>query len=665
MYQMNIFRIFFCFVFLIASYTGISQTVYLEKPVTLHFNDEPVLTIFRSISKQTGVVFSYTQFDDHQKITVNYSKKPLKFVLTEILQTTNSSYKIKGKYVIITSKKPESTSSEQIRVEGFIYDSKDSTGIHNVSIYSKQNRHSTISDDKGFFSFSFPKSNYPTYLSIAKENYRDTFIVIQPIASKQVVKVHLHSKKKKIDPIYLPEKESIIKGGALSDTLMPLAVAEKPTFWDNVKKKGKELENFSDSSLVKFKTSKFWKRIETTNPNFTNVTDTFFSRVSVSLFPLISTNKLLSINTVNHLSFNILAGYSKGVDGIELGSFLNIDNGDVKYLQLSGFSNIVTGNVTGFQGAGFANIVAQSMTGIQSAGFSNYIGGTFSGVQLSGFSNFTRSYTYGVQLAGSLNIVADEFNGIQGAGLLNITRKQTKGMQLAGVINLSGSVNGIQIAGVTNYSHRKLEGMQLAGIINRADTVDGFQLSGLVNSANHCKGNQLGILNFSRSTTGIPIGFFSYVRSGYHKIEIAQDEQNFTQLAFRTGVDKFHNIFTFGTNFARNNDYLQFGYGLGTSLQIKKKIYLDFDVVTTTFQKENATWDLNSLNKLFIGIEYRLAKKLSVAIGPTLNVWVASNTSPEMNVLSDSFSKWDFYSKTQGDNEVKAWVGGKISLKFL
>lgn len=439
-------------------------------------------------------------------------------------------------------------------------------------------------------------------------------------------------------------QQTIVVGLALVCTLSTKIQAQSTSDSDSSKYEQQVFDSLD------FDNWKIWKKFREKNPHLNNIGDTLYSNVSVSFLPFISTNGKLSFNTINRYSFNIWGGYSKGVEVMEIGGYFNIDNGDVKYLQIAGFTNIVSGNVTGYQFAGFANVNGKSTNGLQGAGFSNVVLGTFSGVQLSGFSN----------------VVKDTMNGIQLAGFQNVTTKQTTGIQLAGFGNYTRQMDGIQGAGFFNYVNEKMKGVQFSGFMNSADTLDGLQISGFINRAKHVKGSQIGYLNFSRSCTGLPIGFFSYVHTGYHKIEIATDEQLITTLAFRTGVDKFHNIFLAGSDFKRSNGMMTLGYGIGTALKYNEKWYGAIDLTSQTLQisPTESDWNRNALNKLFLGVEFRPYNKISIAAGPTVNVWVANMSDANFTNLSQNLPNGFYHSKND-DVEIKAWIGGKISVKFL
>lgn len=128
-------------------------------------------------------------------------------------------------------------------------------------------------------------------------------------------------------------------------------------------------------------------------------------------------------------SLNMLSGTVKSIQGIEIGSLYNQNNGDMHGFQASGIVNITKGNVRGYQTAGVTNITGDVI-------------------------------------------------GIQHAGVNNIAKEVT-GIQNSGIVNMAEKVNGLQIAGVYNQT-KALKGLQI-GLINKADTVEKGGGIGLIN----------------------------------------------------------------------------------------------------------------------------------------------------------------------------------------
>ncbi|MCB0687787.1 MAG: hypothetical protein KDC53_14730, partial [Saprospiraceae bacterium] len=122
---------------------------------------------------------------------------------------------------------------------------------------------------------------------------------------------------------------------------------------------------------------------------------------------------------INHLSFNLLAGYTGGVQGLELGGYGNVVKGDVLGIQLSGFGN--------------------------------YVGGNVEGIQLAGFANFNQGIVRGFQLGGMANVNV-QADAVQIAGAFNLNRRISRGYQLAGFFNAGRNITGGQLSAFFNWS---------------------------------------------------------------------------------------------------------------------------------------------------------------------------------------------------------------------
>lgn len=617
------------------------QTPYLEKTVSVRQSTLSYAELFKQLSAQTGVIFSYTNFDDSRKITVYYNRKPLRVVLNETLNEGNCTYKMKGKYVILTCKPvPKKVAeSNEVIVNGYIYSAEDSTLMPQTSVYLKQYRQSAITNEYGYFSLSFPKSSDVLSISVAKENFEDTTVVIL-------------SKKRNTLVIYLQPKAPPVK-----ITVDNEVVIDHQPKVDTVP--------LVKADTVPEQPFSFWERFKNRQSNLRNISDTFFTNYSFSFVPPISTNHLLAVNTVNRYSFNILAGFSHGVDVMEIGGIVNLDYGNVQYVQLAGIANVVSGNVKGFQSAGILNTV----------------GGTSDGVQLAGIVNLNGGDVFKVQGAGIGNVVLGNVHGVQAAGIYNFNWKHTEGVQLAGIANYTRSFSGVQTAGIINTVWKKSNGFQVAGIINAADSitggqvagitnvaiyVKGIQLAGIINVAKRVDGTQVGFINVADTVSGVPIGFLSFVRKGYHKIELSTDENLLNTVSFRTGVNRFHNIFTASTQLTPNNRIWSTGYGVGTTFKLSNRLNLDIDLTGQQLQVAgNNSYDYNLLSKFYVGVEWQFARKVSLAAGPALN-WLNSDVEgSDFQLIEERLTVPSFY-RHEGNSFVnQLWVGGKVAIRFL
>jgi len=374
-------------------------------------------------------------------------------------------------------------------------------------------------------------------------------------------------------------------------------------------------------------------------PNIQNITDTLYREVQISFLPFLGSNGWLSGNVINDYSINMLGGYSLGTRQIELGFFFNMDRGDVRWLQVAGFGNVVGGDVNGIQGSGFFNVNGGRVTAVQGTGFGNVNLGDVAGVQMAGFAN--------VNLA--------SVNGASVAGFANYTRHASKGVQVAGFSNvMSGKFRGTQVAGFANIATAQLEGPQIASFFNYGKSV---------------RGTQIALFNYADSLAGVPIGLLSFVKNGYHKIEISADEAFYTNIAFRSGVQKFYNIVFAGmkTELTDDNENVwTFGYGIGTAPRLARWLDLNIDLSSQHVNKGSFTEKLSLLNKLYVGLDFKLARKISIATGVTLNGYFTKANFADYAPLFSDIKPNVFVDKTYNNNtNLKMWVGGKVGLRFL
>jgi hypothetical protein len=433
-----------------------------------------------------------------------------------------------------------------------------------------------------------------------------------------------------------------------------------------------------------------------THAQVKNEKDTSIRNLQISFLPFMNINSSPKLARVN-VSVNILAGYVQEVRMFQAGSVLNVVNSDARNCQLAGVGNIVLGSSRGLQAAGIFN-VAKSVDGVQAAGvlnavhtnvnscqlagIGNIVGGTTSGLQAAGIINVTKTIKGG-QIAGILNTVITSAGTYQFAGVGNIVGDSARGLQAAGIVNATKTINGVQaagvinvvmedaqkcqLAGVGNFVGGSFHGLQSAGVFNYASRMEGTQISGLLNIARVFKGVQISVVNLADSCEGTPIGVFSFVGNGYHKIELSTDELLFSNIAFRTGVNHFHNIFTVGIrpdNF--ESPLWSFGYGVGTTFRKTDRLFFDFDLSTYQIIKGNNFDFNNELYKLYAGVDFKIAAKTSIAAGLSYNYLRTDTDSPQYSETLSKVAPYSFSNKTYGNGiNLKSWLGAKIAIRFL
>lgn len=313
------------------------------------------------------------------------------------------------------------------------------------------------------------------------------------------------------------------------------------------------------------------------------------------------------------------------------------------------------------------NIAPKEFEGAQVAGVFNVGTGTVKGFQAAGFSNHAMDSLTGVQLAGCLNTVHGNVRGMQAAGAFNVTDGDVLGAQLAGSTNIAaGDVRQLQASGGLNYA-RNVQGVQVTGGLNIASgTVRGMQISGGMNVARNVKGVQLGVINLADSADGMMIGLFSFAVHGYHKLEFGWNETMPVNGSFRTGSKKFHNIFSVGIDMRPRDFTWGFGYGVGSSIPFTKRIDFGADVISYHMNQGDFFTSLSDLWKLNLTFDFHLLKNLTVAAGPSLNVFLTDLHPYSGENALTGIAPYYFFTHTYDNRwNAKAWFGFNASVRLF
>ena len=630
----------------------------LERSLNIKLERNTTKEALKIIETQGGFSFAYktTIIDSNQRFSRIYQNQTTREILDDIFQG-QLSYQGKGNYIILRAS-PKLKELE-VNVEGYVLDLKTGAKIPYATVYDTTSFTATISDEYGHFSLKLTNPSV-IYLNVKKAGYVDTATRINKTGT-ELINFYLR-----------PE--------AKEETVATIA----------------DTANFFE----KLKNMKFLKPSPERKANITNFKEQLKTKAQVSFIPTIGTNGMLSSSTVVDYSFNVLGGFNGGVRKAEIGGIFNIDVDSVRHFQAAGFLNAVGGYQSGVQLSGFANLNNDCFEGIQSAGFINTVRKDFFGVQAAGFGNLTVGKFEGVQASGFFNIIGDSgkvvqvagfsnyagknTTGIQAAGFVNYSAKNFTGSQVAGYVNYGGKeFNGPQVAGFVNYAGNNFRGTQIAGFVNYAGTESkgpqlagfvnfarkdftGVQISGFINIAKNMKGLQLGVININDTISGVPIGFFSFSRKGLHQLEISSNELLPYQLAFKTGTKRFYNTFIGAMRTEKDaNPIWSFGYGIGTSIELSPRSSIFFDLQSYSLQKEVFS-DYNSLNKLLVSYQFQWKKKLAIAVGPSLNVYVVQNASSQSGTEFRVLAPYSFYNKTSSaDTNVQMWVGGHVSIRIF
>ncbi|HEX2935634.1 MAG TPA: hypothetical protein VHO72_09805 [Bacteroidales bacterium] len=407
----------------------------------------------------------------------------------------------------------------------------------------------------------------------------------------------------------------------------------------------------------------------------------------ISLVPYFGTNGI-SDSIVNDISINILAGYVYEVRSLEIGGMFNIVKRNMQSCQLAGMGNVVFGKASGLQAAGIVNI-SNSLDGVQIAGMLNTVR-HLKGIQISGLVNHTLTGC-GIQMASLINNACDssefQISGFinnaalakqfQISGMLNNVRetefqiaglvnnaRMARQFQISGLLNNTSSPTNMQIAGLVNNAS-DIKSTQISGFVNNANTVNGLQAAGFLNRARNLKGVQIGFINIADSCSGVPIGILNFVKNGYHKLELSSDEMFYTNIAYRSGIQKIHGIVSAGIrpdNF--DKPLWTYGVGVGTSFNLSPKMLFDMDIMFQNVIKSHEIAD-NFLYKIYAGADWQLFPKASLFFGVSYNFLVTDTRDEHYSTHYADIAPYTFTDHTYRRFNLKTWAGFRAGIRLF
>jgi hypothetical protein len=93
---------------------------------------------------------------------------------------------------------------------------------------------------------------------------------------------------------------------------------------------------------------------------------------------------------------------------------------------------------------------------------------------------------------------------------------------------------------------------------------------------------------------------------------------------------------------------------------------LNIDLTSNQIVGGNKIEKINLLNKIYLGVEYQLARKLGITAGVTLNGYVTDATYDKYPDLFSDYKPNVFSDRTYSNNRnLKMWLGAKVGIRFL
>ncbi|GAA4332179.1 hypothetical protein GCM10023149_38310 [Mucilaginibacter gynuensis] len=564
---------------------GVLAQNNLSRNITVNIKGKKIADLLTIIGEQGGFYFAYGNnlVATDSVVTVSASNKTVRTLLDDLFNG-KVDYKETPGYIILRpapyrlSVYPDSvgTPDNLYIISGYVVDDNTGKKLANASVYEKSLLISTLTDQNGFFKLKIKHAGALT-LTVSKEMYRDTSVNL------------------------------------LSD----IAVYSKPR---------SHYYYSADTAYSKLERGWFGRLFISSKQKIQGINlGGFVSSVPVqtSLTPGLSSQGMMSSQLVNHLSLNIIGGYTAGVNGVELAGVFNIDKGDVKQVQAAGVLNLVGGDVRGVELAGVGNHVYKDVKGFQAAGVYNVVRGKLSGVQMS--------------------------------GVLNRVKDSVSGVQVAGVLNTSKIITGAQMAGILNYTKQNSKGFQIAGIGNiTGGEAKGFQMAGLFNKARTMKGVHFSIVNIADTLDGCAIGLISFSKNGYHQLSAYTDETFSTNLSYKSGNKKLYTRLIGGANLTDSVRYFSYGLAIGHDFILNKNMVLSAEASSITLR--SGSWkNQHQLNRVSALLNIKAGPKVSFFAGPSFTLYhdLGDTKAPteQAQITRDKLLPVKF------NNNLKGWLG--------
>lgn len=565
---------------------GSSAQELLNKRVSVRYENVVLENALDNLSQEVDFRLSYSpsRVNVDRMITYSAYQERLKVVIKDMVGREYDVFR-RGSFIVIVPAQ-EAPVAAAMTIEGQVLDASTGQALTGATIYKVDElKNVSASSGDGSYVLNVDAPDSTVFLAVSKRNYKDTVIAVRVR--------DLESLTVSLEP----------------DTAQPVTYSKVDSL-----------------ELVRwFRPSIDWSFLE--NVNFDQI-----QTAQVSFVPGLSTNGRLSGEIVNNISFNVLAGYTGGTRGFELGGLLNINRYD--------------------------------MYGAQIGGIGNLVGNRTTGVQIGGIYNWTDSLS-GFQVGGIFNKV-DHALAFQVGGIANDS-KDFMGLQIAGISNTSAEVRGAQISGISNMSYDLMHGVQIAGIVNQTfGEFKGAQI-GLVNVSENLSGFQFGLINVVDSLNkGAAFGLFTFVRNGIHTLDVQYNDWDQLGARFVTGVKPLYNIFRVGYHLNGQEPLYSIGYGLGTQWHFSKRVFVNVEAVGNAMTVNN-TWTehVNVMGDFHINLGFEIAKHFSIYGGPVLHTYVTNYQNPDTGEFGNlTVPNNTVFEYVDQDVVTKGWIGWNVGVRF-
>ncbi|HRM90041.1 MAG TPA: hypothetical protein PLK68_06220 [Thomasclavelia ramosa] len=607
----NKIRYFILILMLIFALQRSTSQVDLHQKISINVRNFFIPQTLHVIEHNYDFFFAYNsrQIPADDRISINKRNIALKRALDEIL-SNRFAYTSIGNHIILRLK-ATNTETEDFIILGVVK-SADGLPLDSAVVYAVKENKAVITNNDGAFHLRLKEPSQ--YIHISCPKYKDTLLIARTLNSEKIIELNR-------------EFPNAISPLGISG----LDVSSSQTQFEKIPL----VRNLVPQSALYFN-----RQVKTNR----------LIPIQVSFLPGMGSQQLTKGLNINRFSLNILAGYSKGVSGFEIGSLANIAGGNIRGGQIAGISNIVNGQVNGLQLAGIFNYTFNQVNGTQIAGIGNISNNDVEGLQLAGVSNNNKGKINGAQISGVLNTNLRKITGLQLAGVVNIQADKISGCQLSGIYGIASDIKGVQLSGIMSHTTHDVSGVQISSILNKARKLNGVQL-GIVNIADSIE-------------KGVQVGLFNIVKNGYRAFEFTKDETYYCNFMYKTGGKKLYSILNAGIM----KDKVGVGYGIGYIQPIYKELSINMDAIYSALLATNTSDTyLGEIMNFRLGVNYRIQKHLTLTGGLSFNMYDPNKE----NESSGSAGRISFVGNSRYkilqafQNNTKAmWFGWFFGVRF-
>lgn len=641
----------------------ISAQALLERRITVHADDVRLARALELIAKEAAFKLSYNAavVPVDSVVSLHTDSGTVDRVLRGLLPK-GLRWKASGAHLIISG---ETGRKQRFASEGSVVDAVNGQGIARATVLEVQRGNAVNTDDHGAFRITVIGDEDRIPLRIARHGYRDTVLFVSRGVSVGRIALRRSDDVERMETICHFDRCAVEDLG-MTRLMVPAARIEQAANLD--------LDEHAALQL--------------------------------SLLPGVSTNGPLAGSVVNRISVNIIGGYARGLEGMEVGGGINVLSGDMIGLQVGGLANLVGGHTRGAQFSGGINHSMRSLKGFQFAGLANTVWDTLTGLQLAGGINVVKRGMSGTQVSGTGNVSLGDLDGVQITGGMNVAQGAVDKAQVAGAVNYAHSVKGGQVAGGVNVVLGDVGGGQVGFGVNYARTVSGGQFSfganvvpdsvsggqvgfglnyaghvtggqfsfganvvpgtasggqvGALNFARRALGGQVGFINLSDTLAGGAVGLLTISLKGYHRFDLVTGDVMSLSLHIRTGTREFHNILGYSPPVSADQRW-GFLYGIGFEPRFGEHFFANIDITAEQVVEQRAWVDAwNVLGRIGLTPGWRSSDRIFLFAGPVFNLlatdWRDAETGEYLSALPTAAPP---YQQRSGTTMVHGWWGWK------